>query len=142
MQNVANAKADGIESFLHISPADWFDFTFEYTFTNARDIDQNLPLVRRPANVFTARAEFRPWDNVRFGIGVNHVDGRNDFDAISGIIVRPSPYTLLRATASYNVSKGVQLFARAENILDQQYEEPEEFKAPNFQAFFGVKAKF
>lgn len=142
LQNVANAKADGVESFLHISPVDWFDFIFEYTFTNARDTDQNLPLVRRPTNVFTARAEFRPWDNVRFGVGVDHVDGRNDFDAISGIIVHPSPYTLLRATASYDVSKGVQLFARAENILDQQYEEPEGFKAPNFQAFFGVKAKF
>lgn len=142
LANVANAKADGFESFLHISPVNWFDFIFEYTYTNARDVDQNVPLVRRPTNVFTARAEFTPWENVRFTMGLDHVAGRNDFDALSGALVHPSDYSLLRATVSYDVVKGVQLFARAENILDQQYEEPEGFKAPNFQAFFGVKAKF
>ena len=56
--------------------------------------------------------------------------------------MNPSPYTLLRATAQYDVVKNVQLFARAENMLNRVYEEPEGFQAPYFQAFFGVKAKF
>jgi vitamin B12 transporter len=61
---------------------------------------------------------------------------------MTGGIVQPSPYTLLRFTAAYDVTKTVQLFARAENVLNQVYEEPEGFQAPYFQAFFGVKARF
>ena len=48
----------------------------------------------------------------------------------------------MRLTASYDVTPGVELFARAENLLNRVYEEPEGFQAPYFQAFFGVKAKF
>ena len=56
--------------------------------------------------------------------------------------MQPSPYTLLRFTAAYDVLPSVQLFARAENVLNTVYEEPEGFQAPYFQAFFGVKARF
>jgi len=48
----------------------------------------------------------------------------------------------LRFTAAYDVRSNVQLFARAENVPNQVYEEPEGFQAPYFQAFFGVKARF
>ncbi len=48
----------------------------------------------------------------------------------------PSPYTLVRITAQWDVIPSVQLFARAENVLNQVYEEPEGFQAPYFQAFF------
>ncbi len=84
----------------------------------------------------------RPWDDVRFGFGVTQVSNRYDFNAVTGAIMQPSPYTLLRFTAAYDVRSNVQLFGRAENILNQVYEEPEGFQAPYFQAFFGVKARF
>src|SRR5262249_7609999 len=140
--NVNNAQSEGFEMFVHIQPTTWIDFHFEYTNLIARNVDANVPLVRRPGDTFDVRGEVRPLDNVLLGFGVFHVESRNDFDAISGAIVHPSPYTLLRFTAAYDVNKSVQLFARAENVLNQVYEEPEGFQAPYFQAFFGVKAKF
>ena len=140
LQNVANAQSEGFETFLQISPVKWFDFNFEYTYTIARNVDANVPLVRRPQELFNVRAEVRPWDNVRLRRRRDQVSSRYDFNATTGAIIQPSPYTLLRFTAAYDVIKSVQLFARAENVLNQVYEEPEGFQAPYFQAFFGVNS--
>ncbi|MBY0321775.1 MAG: TonB-dependent receptor [Reyranella sp.] len=142
LQNVANAQSEGFESFVQISPLKWFDLYFDYTFTIARNVDANQPLVRRPQDIFNIRAEVRPWENTMFGVGVLQVSNRTDFNATTGAIMNPSPYTLLRVTAQYDVIPAVQLFARAENVLNRVYEEPEGFQAPYFQAFFGVKARF
>ena len=38
--------------------------------------------------------------------------------------------------------KGLELYARVENLLNDKYEEPEGFKPPSIQAFFGVRARF
>ena len=142
LQNVANALSDGIEVFVQVSPYKWLDVFFNYTYTRALDVDLNQPLPRRPEDVFGFRVAVRPWEEVHFGFELNQVSNRHDLDAVTGAPVQPSPYTLIRATAGWTVRKGVELFARAENILDRQYEEPEGFKAPSFQAFFGVKATF
>jgi vitamin B12 transporter len=142
LQNVANAQSEGFEAFVQISPVKWFDLYLDYTQTIARNVDANLPLVRRPGDIFNIRAQFRPWENTLFGIGVLQVNSRYDFNATTGALMIPSPYTLVRLTAQYDVVPSVQLFARAENVLNQVYEEPEGFQAPYFQAFFGVKARF
>lgn len=142
LQNVANAQSEGLEATLQISPVKWFDFYFDYTHTFARNVDTNVVLVRRPQDVFNIRAEVRPWADTLFGVGVLQVSNRTDFNATTGVIMNPSPYTLVRITAQYDVVKNVQLFARAENVLNRVYEEPEGFQAPYFQAFFGIKAKF
>lgn len=142
MQNVANAQSEGFEMFVQINPVKWLDIYFDYTHTIARNVDANQPLLRRPQDIFNVRAEVRPWENTLFGIGVLQVSNRTDANAVTGAIMNPAPYTLVRATAQYDVIPSVQLFARAENILNRVYEEPEGFQAPYFQAFFGVKAKF
>ena len=79
-----------------------------------------------------------------FANRVDSADATIDLNdhAVTGAIMQPSPYTLLRLTAAYDVIPAVQLYARAENVLNQVYEEPEGFQGRYFQAFFGVKAKF
>ena len=54
----------------------WLDLYFDYTFTIARNVNANLPLVRRPQDIFNVRAEVRPWENTLFGIGVLQVSSR------------------------------------------------------------------
>ncbi len=142
LQNVANAQSQGFEFVLDAAVTSWLDLHFDYTYTLARNVDTDQPLVRRPVSVFNVRAVARPWSNVRLGAGLLQVNERNDYDAVTGALMRPSPYSLVRLTASYNVTPGVELFARAENLLNRVYEQPEGFQAPYFQAFFGVKAKF
>ena len=142
LQNVAHAQTQGFEFVLDAAITSWLDFHFDYTYTLARDVDANVPLVRRPVSVFNVRAVARPWSNVRLGAGLLQVNERNDYNAVTGALMQPAPYSLVRLTASYDVLPNVELFARAENLLNRVYEEPEGYQAPYFQAFFGVKAKF
>lgn len=142
LQNVAHAQSEGFEVNLDAAITKWLDVHFAYTFLIARNVDANQPLVRRPQDTFNVRAAVRPWSDTRFGAEVTQVSNRYDFNAVTGAIMQPSPYTLLRLTAAYDVRPNVELFARAENVLNQVYEEPEGFQAPYFQAFFGIKAKF
>lgn len=142
LENVAFAQSEGFEVSVQIKPYRWLDFNFEYTHLIARNVNDNVPLVRRPEDTFNVRTQVAPWENVRFGDEVAQVSSRWDFDAVTGAIMQPSPYTLLRLTAAYDVIPAVQLYARAENVLNQVYEEPEGFQGRYFQAFFGVKARF
>ena len=48
-------------------------------------------------------------------------------------------YTLLRLTARYDLRPGVQLFARAENVLDEDYQEVFGFETPGLAAYGGIK---
>jgi vitamin B12 transporter len=141
--NIApQASTEGTETFVQIAFTDWLELHLAYTHTLAFNLTTGAWLVRRPEDVYNVRLTVRPIETVRLGVEMNQVEGRHDIDVITGAPVQPSPYTYLRATASWEVRKDLELYTRAENILDRQYEEPEGFKAPNFQAFFGVKARF
>ena len=72
---------------------------------------------------------------MRFGAELNQVSARHDINAITGALMVPSPYTLLRVTAGWDVRKGLELYARIENLLNDKYEEPEGFKPPSIQGF-------
>jgi len=141
--NVApQAQTEGTETFVQIAFTSWLDVYFAYTHTLAFNLTTGAWLVRRPEDVFSVRATVRPVEGVRLGAELNQIAGRHDLDPVTFTPIQPGPYTYLRATAAWDVRKGLELYARAENILDQRYEEPAGFQAPTFQAFFGVKARF
>ena len=142
LQNVANAQTEGVEMSLQIDFTSWLDVNVAYTHQLAFNADTGVVLVRRPEDTISARVGVRPWEGVRFGAELNQVSARHDINAITGALMVPSPYTLLRATASWDVRKGLELYARIENLLNDKYEEPEGFKPPSIQAFFGVRARF
>ncbi len=142
LQNVNNAQTEGVEMSLQIAFTSWLDFYIAYTHQLAFNADTGVVLVRRPEDTVSARVGIRPWDGVRLGAELTQVSARHDIDAVTGALMVPSPYTLLRATAAWDVRKGLELYARAENILNDQYEQPEGFKPPSFQVFFGARARF
>jgi vitamin B12 transporter len=141
--NVApQAQTEGTESWVQIAFTDWLDLHVSYTHMLSFNLTTGAWLPRRPEDVASVRVTVRPIETVRLGAELNQVEGRHDLDPINGSPIRPWPYTLLRATASWDIRKDFQLFARAENILNRVYEEPSGFNAPMFQAFFGMKARF
>ena len=103
LQNVNNAQSEGFETFVQIRPFSWLDFNFEYTYTDRAQRRRQRAAGAPSAGPFNIRGEVRPWEDMRFGFGVLQVSSRNDFDAVSGAIIQPSPYTLLRFTAAYDV---------------------------------------
>ena len=50
-------------------------------------------------------------------------------------------FTLVNLSASYEVHDGVELFARGENLLDDDYQEVFGFGTPGISGFAGIRLK-
>ena len=142
LQNVNNAQTEGVEMSVQIDFTSWLDVNVAYTHQLAFNADTGVVLVRRPEDTVSVRAALRPREGMRFGAELNQVSARHDINALTGALMVPSPYTLVRVTAGWDVRKGLELYARIENLLNDKYEEPEGFKPPSIQGFVGVRARF
>lgn len=137
------SRRDGVELTATLKPTDWLDLAASYTYTDARN-NEDISLVRRPRHTasFDATARFQG-DRGRASLGLVYNGEMTDifsnpvtFDPET---VHLGSYTLLNARIAYDVTDEVTLFARAENVLDQDYEEVFSYRAPGFAAYAGVK---
>ena len=56
--------------------------------------------------------------------------------------VKLSSYTLVNLSADWQVSKSAQLYARVENLLDEDYEEVFTYRTAGLGAYAGVRLTF
>ena len=139
-QNVGSTRRQGIEAEATLK-ANQLQLTASYTYLDARFLDalqvgsnspfadangniQILPgdkIPALPANTFKARVDYSVTDAFKVGGDMLYVgsqyfvgDGSNQFPKL------PS-YTVFNLHASYQISRNVQIYARADNILDNQY---------------------
>ena len=70
-----------------------------------------------------------------------HVGPRLDFDDAFQLTSLDS-YFLVNLSGSYRVSERWELFARLDNVLDEQYEEVFGFATPGISAFAGANIRW
>ena len=49
-------------------------------------------------------------------------------------------YTLVHLAASYELSRGITIFSRVDNLFDRDYEEIQGFGTEGISGYLGVKA--
>lgn len=71
----------------------------------------------------------------------SHVGARgdDDFATFPATRVRLDDYALMRLAANYRVSDRLSLFARLENVLDQNYQDVFGFDTPGLGAYGGIR---
>ena len=67
---------------------------------------------------------------------------RCDVNASAGSRVEIDDYVVVNLSGSYNVHKYVEVFARIENLFDQDYQEIFGYGTPGVSAYGGVKLTF
>lgn len=115
-----------------------------YTYLDAEEPDGTVEL-RRPehsgsVNVNAAFADGR--GNLNFGAVFN--GERTDSEFISATPdsrVTLDDYVLVNAAVSYAVSPRVEVFARGENLLDEDYTEVFGYRAPGVAGYLGLRAR-
>ncbi|MEZ5840669.1 MAG: TonB-dependent receptor [Hyphomicrobiales bacterium] len=130
------ATRQGFEAAITVMPLDWLTVTGTYTYTIAENA-AGLAEARVPQNAasLTAVARFLE-DKAEVHAGV-----RYNGDMIDGFPAgaQIASYTVVNAGASYKVDDRLTVFARAENLFDEKYEESYSYRAPGFEAYAGVK---
>lgn len=138
-ENVAEARTYGVEFALSAAPLDWLLWDVSYTFLETEDRDTGLDLRRRPRHSLTSIIDVQATDElaligeVRFvGRQFNDADNEDELDA----------FAVVTASAAYDLTERVTMFARVENLFDENYQEALGFGAAGVSAFGGISLSF
>ena len=111
---------------------------------SSKDLGTGLDLPRRPKDKLSAGIDVTPAKGLDLGLRLTVVGRRTDtdFTAWPAALVSLPSYALLDATISCDVGRGVELFLRADNILDRRYEMVYGYGSPGFGAHVGFRLAF
>jgi vitamin B12 transporter len=110
-----------------------------YTWTNAEE--NGLAEIRRPEHVASLNAAY-DFGNASLGLGLRYNGEQQDSEFIFATpedTVALDPYVLVNLYGTYRLTDKLELFARVENLLDEQYEDVFSFRAPGVSAYAGVR---
>ena len=138
-QNINDARAQGIEATLQVSPMESLTMNATYTHTAGRDLETNLRLARRPLNKGNLNVLYTPMSALRLNMDLLLV-GSSFSD--TGNTEEVAGYGVVHLAGSYDITRSVQAFVRVDNLLDQEYEEVFSFGTFGRAAFGGLKFTF
>lgn len=151
--NFDRASARGLELIVSARPLLHLRVGGSYTFLRSRldrsldptNREVGLPLLRRPRHSGSLEIG---WTAQRYDLSLDgsFVGNRRDIDPVSGSRFDPagrailnSGYAKLNVTGSYRVSSFARLFARIENLMNQDYQEVLGFPAYRLHFSAGVR---
>jgi vitamin B12 transporter len=137
LSQVNQARTQGLESAFNWQPSESFGFSAQYTYLDAKDTSAGKRLVRRPRHTVTSDIWVKPMPKLRLGLGALYIIDREEANQVD-----VEDYLRLRLTASYELSKNCDLFARVENLLGERYSEVQGFPAMRTGAYAGFRLRF
>lgn len=146
-QNVGESKAEGVEASARVQlirDRPWIkslDVQFTYTYTTTENLASpgDLRLPKWPLNQWSTIVSYQPIEALRLNLEARYVGQRyNDVNNQESI---PSFY-VWNASVTYDVTRRVQIYGRADNIFNEKYEEVLYFGTPIRSVFGGVRVNF
>lgn len=137
--NIDQATMWGIESFSAIAVTSRLSLRGDYTYTVARDDITGEELLRRPKNKASLTATWKATDHLSFSSTLLYVGSWSDVSrdgTMTGI--KAPAYSVVNLAVNYAASDKVTLFARIDNLFNEQYQDPLGFDRPGFGIFGGI----
>jgi vitamin B12 transporter len=141
-ENIGKATTDGVELDVKAKPVDQLALDLNYTYLNADNDTSDIRLVRRPRNTLNFTAVWTPVQPFTFSLGGSWIVGRQDYDAVTFAQEHAPDYFVLRASATYRITKNVTVWVRGENLTDQYYEPVLGYPALGLGGYAGIKVSF
>ncbi len=143
-RNLGRANAQGVETSLRVRFSPQWEARASWTWLEAEDGLTGARLDDRPKHTFSAALDWRPRAEWQIGASVQGVNDRlaTDYNVFPSVQLAPTGYTTARVYASWQVREQLTLRVRAENVLNQKYEETYGFPANGAALFFGAEWKF
>ncbi len=135
---------EGVEVAANARLFDTIMVDAQYTYLNATGAD-GLTEVRRPEHTASANLTWEPLpDRATLNIGVDYNGETEDlFFGFSDPNFTPrrtlDAYTTVRLAGSYRLNDSVEIFARGENVFDEDYQEVIGFAPPGAAAYAGLR---
>lgn len=141
LQNISQARIQGVELTGNVQLTSTLKLTSSYTHQQPEDLSTGGPLLRRPRDMVQLRfSQMLFEDRVNVGLGMRYMGTAFDFGDTG--IVPLDDYFLLDASGWYQVTDNVRLFARVDNITDEDYREVFGYGVPGIAAYAGATIEF
>ncbi|MFL6582944.1 MAG: TonB-dependent receptor [Chthoniobacterales bacterium] len=146
--NLGAARTQGIELEMHARPMTDLTLIATYTYldaekTSAAEISQpqGARLPRRPRNEGYASASYLWFKKLRTTVEAKFVNAREELN-FGGPNFDIEDYAFLNIAVEYDVNANLSIFARIDNLTDEQYAEVFGFPALGRAAYGGFKVRF
>lgn len=151
--NLANARAQGFETSVRVRPVRSLEFSGSYTQLNSAILaldgsslaqfpfEVGQPLLRRPRNSGAFNAT---WHRGRLMLNLNGyvrgqvLDVEPNFGAFGGLFDNKG-YVLANSGFAYQLPRGVEIYGRLNNFLNQKYEEAFGFPSLRLNFLAGIR---
>ncbi len=142
--NVASARAQGVEIGLTMLPVEALQLQANYTFTDATNrspgnANFGRQLVRRPQHSVTALIDYRWPFGLETGATLTHVGA--SFEN-AGNSRKLEGYVLADLRASLPVTPRIDLYGRIENLFDERYETAFQYGTPGRAGYVGLRLRY
>lgn len=143
--NVAKARAEGVELELGASPTQNLHFQAAYAFIKARNLTAGTAnfgknLARRPRHALTVSGDWTtPLAGLTFGADLRLVGDSYDNAANTTHL---DSYALTTIRASLPVTDKVELYGRVENLFDVNYQTIATYGTVGRAGFVGIRARY
>lgn len=136
-QNIAEARIRGVETGISVRVAEGLDAKASYTYLDAEDKATGEQLTRRPKDKVVVSAAYACG---RFSAAADYTFVGRTFDSTVQRFL--DSYSVVNLSGSFELRDGITLFARVENLFDEDYETAGTFAMPGVSGYGGVKAEF
>jgi vitamin B12 transporter len=122
--NIGRARTNGWELSAEARPAARLMLRFGYTLLEARDLDANAPLLRRPKDKLSGTIQWTLAEGWEAGLSAVYTGARqdNDYSGWTAEVVTLPAYTLIDAYLSFAPDRDLEFFGRWDNIGNARYE--------------------
>ena len=147
--NVSTAKTQGWEASVGIVLAQdipfmkLLDVQGQYTMTLTRNLNTGARLGRWPVDQVSLRVHYQPVDPINVTIDFRFVGSQfNRPSTAQDNTQRVPSFKVVNLSASYDVTKQMQIFTRVENLFNEKYEEVLFFGTPIRSVYGGLRVNF
>ncbi|WP_408871977.1 TonB-dependent receptor plug domain-containing protein [Gluconacetobacter tumulicola] len=145
-ENVAKARMYGVEAFLNWKARSDLEFNLSYTWTHARNETVHTELQQRPQHKFNFNTTWTPIRDLTFSGNILYTSGWRDLPVIGSevcsVCAKGHGYVTIDVAANYKINRFVSVYARADNLLNRQYEEPIGYLQPGRGGYGGFTLSY
>lgn len=134
LQNAGSISNMGIEFAANAAVIKNLDFSLTYSY-----IDMKAPVYGTPKHNLFSSVGYT-WKKISATVSAQYINGLDTDPSVAKVNLEN--YTLLNAKLSYRPWKYVEVFASAENLLDEKYENVRYYTMPGITVFGGINLKF
>lgn len=134
LQGVGEFDSTGIELVASVALPGRLTLNANYTFNESENAAGEARF-RRPEHLANLNVQWRSLDErLMLGLQLRALAHAIDLDGS-----KLDDYEVLTANASWRLARGLQVYGRVENLLDEDYEEVPGFNTPGASAYIGLR---